>query len=107
MLRMRRIIGVAVATSMAMWSVSPSFAAPTSFFLKHHPHHHHMLGGGHGSNPWPAFYIIGGAASVILDAAIVWNSQCRELTRQEAMASFFLPVGGFLFDTYDNKCKRR
>ena len=60
----------------------------------------------HGASPWPAFFVIGGAASVILNAAIVWNSQCRELSSQEAATSFFLPGVGIAFDVHANKCKK-
>ena len=110
---MRKFVGVAAAASLAVWSVSPAFAAlspppggPSFFLFHYHHHHHHVMAASHGASPWPAFYIIGGAASVILDAAIVWNTQCRELTSQEAVASFLLPLGGILLDQNNNKCKR-
>jgi hypothetical protein len=67
---------------------------------------HHVRAGGHYSSPWAAFAIIGGAASTILNAAIVWNTQCRELTSDEAMNSAFMPLVGIAFDDQDNKCKR-
>jgi hypothetical protein len=106
----RKLVGVALAASLAASVALPPAANAGGYgwwSLAHHPHHHHHFipGSGH-LNAWPAFYIIGAAASVMLDAAIVWNTQCRELTSQEAFASAFLPVVGFAFDTYDNKCKR-
>jgi hypothetical protein len=52
----------------------------------------------HGPSPAPAVGIIIGAASVILNAIIVWNTQCRELTGQEAAASAFLPLLGIALD---------
>jgi hypothetical protein len=67
---------------------------------------HHFRGGAHASSAWPAFAIIGGAASTILNAVIVWNTQCRELTSEEAMNSAFLPLVGIAFDDQNNKCKR-
>lgn len=153
---LRKVIGLAVAISVAAWSASPAFAGDKygdwkwrehhhhhhmmfhhhhhdhffrhhhhffhhhffhhhffyhhPHFFYHHPHHfyHHAhFGGGKFSNPWPAFYVIGGAASVMFDAAVVWNTQCRELTSQEAMASFFLPViGDMLVAKDDDHCKR-
>jgi hypothetical protein len=106
----RKIVGVALAACLAGSVALPPAASASGYgwwsLVKHHHRlHHHLLGGGH-INAWPAFYVIGAAASVMLDAAIVWNTQCRELTSQEAFASAFLPVIGFAFDTYDNRCKR-
>ncbi|THD45883.1 MAG: hypothetical protein E7774_07150 [Bradyrhizobium sp.] len=101
---MRNLVGAAVALSIAGASVAPAYAGGDKDWWWHHHHHHHFIAGGH-SNPWPAFYIIGGAASVMLDAAIVWNTQCRELTSQEAFTSFILPGLGIAFDGSNNKCK--
>ena len=94
---MRNIVGAALAASVLAWTTSP---AQATFLSVHHSH------GWNAWRAWPAFYVMGGTASVMLDAAIVWNTQCRELTGGEAMASFFLPVVGFVFDQNDNKCKR-
>jgi hypothetical protein len=58
----------------------------------------------HAPSPWPAFAIIVGAGSVILNAIIVWNTQCRELTNQEATASTFLPLIGIALDAQASKC---
>lgn len=91
----RMIIGVAAAAAMAAATIAPANAN----YYCHPPITH-------GASPWPAFFIIGGAASVILNAAIVWNSQCRELSSQEAATSFFLPGVGIAFDAHANKCKK-
>jgi hypothetical protein len=96
---MRKIVAVALAASVAAWAASPAPAAATVAL----PHHHHGWNAWHA---WPAFYVIGAAASVMIDAAIVWNTQCRQLTGQEAFASAFLPIIGFVFDVNDNQCKR-
>jgi hypothetical protein len=58
----------------------------------------------HNPSPWPAVAIIIGAGSVILNAIIVWNTQCRELTSQEAVASAFLPLVGIALDAQASKC---
>jgi len=91
----RMIIGVAAAAAMTVAAIAPANAN----YYCHPPVTH-------GASPWPAFFIIGGAASVILNAAIVWNSQCRELSSQEAATSFFLPGVGIAFDVHANKCKK-
>ncbi|MGO4872000.1 MAG: hypothetical protein ACLPGW_15570 [Roseiarcus sp.] len=66
---------------------------------------HPAYGGGHLGGPWPAL-AVAGVASVALNAGIVWNSQCRELSSDEAMTSLFLPVVGIAFDDDNNKCRR-
>jgi hypothetical protein len=55
--------------------------------------------------PWPAIAVMVGVAGVMLNAAIVWNTQCRELTSQEAMTSAFLPLIGIAFNAQASKCK--
>jgi hypothetical protein len=90
----RKIVGAVAAVAIVVSAASPAFANDR-YWAWHH----------HGVNPWPAFLIIGAVASVELDAAIVWHSQCRELTSQEAFTSFFLPVVGIALDGYDNKCR--
>jgi hypothetical protein len=61
----------------------PTFAAPT---------------------PWIAILVGAGAGSVILNAIIVSNTQCRELTQQETILSIFLPFLGIAMDQQINKC---
>ena len=55
-------------------------------------------------SPWWAFGPMLGAASVIANAAIVSNNQCRELTRNEAVTSFLLPFIGMLFNENNPRC---
>ena len=101
-MRLRNIVAAVAAVSMVASAASPAFA---HHFNPPHRFFHHFVGGGGHFNPWPAFLIIGAVASVEFDAAIVWHTQCRELTSQEAMTAFFLPVVGIAFDEKDNKCK--
>ncbi|MGD0561992.1 MAG: hypothetical protein ABSA66_02795 [Roseiarcus sp.] len=58
----------------------------------------------HTPSPWPVVAVLVGTASVMLNAAIVWNTQCRELTSQEAMTSAFLPLIGIALDAQASKC---
>ena len=60
----------------------------------------------HFVSPWPAFVVIAAAASTIIDAIFVWNSQCRELTSREAMLSAGLPVVGWAFNDQNNQCHK-
>ena len=55
-------------------------------------------------NPAPVFVLFGGVASVMLNAAWVWKTQCRELTSQEAETSTFLPLIGIFFDKQASQC---
>lgn len=57
-----------------------------------------------GIRPWPVVAIFVGTAGVMLNAAYVWNTQCRELTSDEAMTSTFLPVVGMFFNKQASKC---
>jgi hypothetical protein len=59
-----------------------------------------------GSPPIPWVGIIFGASvvSVILNAAIVGRTQCRELTLQEALQSVFMPFIGIAFNQHNNMC---
>jgi hypothetical protein len=54
--------------------------------------------------PWIPIVIGAGVVSVILNAAIVSQTQCRELTLQEAYSSFFLPFIGIVFDQRNDHC---
>jgi hypothetical protein len=91
----RNIVAAVAAVAIAATAASPAFA--NRYYWWHHAGH---------VSPWPAFLIVGAVASVELDAAIVWHTQCRELTGQEAFTSFFLPVVGIAFDESNNKCRR-
>jgi hypothetical protein len=98
----RKIIGVVAAAAMTAAAIAPANATYYGYYC----HPKHFVAGGHYASPWPAFFVIGGAASVILNAAIVWNTQCRELSSQEAATSFFLPGVGIAFDAQTNKCNK-
>jgi len=41
----------------------------------------------------------------MFNAAVVWNSPCRKLTTNEAIASAGLPLDGMIFNKQDNKRK--
>lgn len=58
------------------------------------------------SSPWPVLVVGLSATSVILNGAIVGQTQCRELTQQEATASIFLPFFGMAFNAHHNMCPR-
>jgi hypothetical protein len=58
----------------------------------------------HTPTPWPVIIGMLGAVSVIVNAAIISQTQCRELTQQEAWSSIFLPFVGMLWDQHINKC---
>ena len=60
----------------------------------------------HSWSPWPAVYVIASAGSVIVNAAYVWNTQCRELSSREAITSAALPLVGIVFDAQASKCRR-
>ena len=89
----RKITGLLVAASLAIWAATPAQA-------DYWRHYNYIRSGG------PAFTVAGSAAGLILDAAIVWNTQCRELTGQEAFVSFVIPFGGLLFGHQDNRCHK-
>jgi hypothetical protein len=59
---------------------------------------------GGSTTPVPVIGLIAGVVSVMLNAAIVWHTQCRELTTQEAISSSFLPLVGMAFNQNANKC---
>ena len=53
-----------------------------------------VAGNGHMASPWPVIVLIGGVVSIMLNAAIVWNAECRELTLGEAFTAGALPGVG-------------
>ena len=57
-----------------------------------------------GPTPWPVIILGAGVVSLITNAAIVSQTQCRELTLQEAYSSFFLPFIGIVFDQHNDHC---
>jgi hypothetical protein len=48
----------------------------------------------HAPTPWAVIGLIAGTVSIMIDAAIVWHTQCRELTLGEAMTAGALPGVG-------------
>ncbi|THD42836.1 MAG: hypothetical protein E7774_14370 [Bradyrhizobium sp.] len=112
---LRRIVAVLATASVAFWtpSIVPMKAAPvgcglvgqyqtidTAYATPPLP-----CPTQHPSSPWPAIAIMVGAVSVIVNAAYIWNSQCRELSSEEAMTSTFLPFLGIAFDAQASKCR--
>jgi hypothetical protein len=59
-----------------------------------------------GGSPWPAVTVIVGVVGVMVNAIYIWNTQCRELSSQEAVTSTFLPFIGIAFDAQASKCHR-
>jgi hypothetical protein len=59
---------------------------------------------GAGPSPWPVIVVGAGVVSVILNGIIVAQTQCRELTLNEAWASFLLPFLGMAFNQVHNLC---
>jgi hypothetical protein len=56
------------------------------------------------AHPWGLLAIGLGAFSVIINGIVISQTQCRELTSQEAAASIFLPFVGMAFNGKHNKC---
>ena len=54
--------------------------------------------------PWAVILIGASAVSVILNAIFVSQTQCRELSQQEAVSSIFLPFIGIAMNQQHNKC---
>ena len=54
--------------------------------------------------PWPVIILGAGVVSLMANAAIISQTQCRELTLQEAYSSFFLPFLGIVFDQHNDDC---
>ena len=58
------------------------------------------------TTPWAGIIMGASVVSVMINAAIVYRTQCRELSFQEAYAST-LPVIGWFFNQQNNQCGRR
>src|SRR5271169_6415294 len=100
-MRIRKWVALAATASVAFWtpSVVPVKAGPVGCGIV-------PLGSyrtidtafadglpcplGHAPSPWPAVTVIVGVVGVMVNAIYIWNTQCRELTSQEAMTSTFL-----------------
>ena len=46
------------------------------------------------ANPWGVIAFVAGVATLMFNAAYVWNTECRELTLDEAVTASALPVVG-------------
>jgi hypothetical protein len=53
-----------------------------------------IVGTGHAPVPWGVISMVAGVVSIMVNAAIVWNTQCRELTLSEAMTANAIPGVG-------------
>lgn len=92
--------------AIAIITLAAAFAwAPAA-----HAVQNHVMSAGVASQsspwPWPVLVVGLSATSVILNGAIVGQTQCRELTQQEATASIFLPFFGMAFNAHHNMCPR-
>ncbi len=109
----RKLIAVLVTASLAFWtpSIIPAKAI-TCGYTQYRTVDTAYAGPGpcptpsHAPSPWPVFVVFASVGSVLLNAAIVWNTQCRELSGQEAMTSAFLPLVGIALDAHASKCRR-
>jgi hypothetical protein len=53
-----------------------------------------VFSNGHSPVPWGVISTVAGVVSIMINAAIVWNTQCRELTLSEAMTANAIPGVG-------------
>jgi hypothetical protein len=58
----------------------------------------------HGPTPWGVIGLGAAALSVIINGIVVSQTQCRELTQQEALTSIFLPFIGMAFNKHHSAC---
>jgi len=117
-MRLRRLVALAVAASIAFWtpSIVPvkasyvgcgfipanlEFRTIDTAFARPLPVPCPV---GHTPSPWPAVTVIVGVVGVMVNAAWIWRTQCRELTSQEAITSTFLPFIGMAFDAQASQC---
>jgi hypothetical protein len=118
-MRIRKFIAVLATAGVAFWtpSIVPVKALPVGpcgFQVPYYRTIDTAFADGylapcptpHAPSPWPVVVVFVGTFSVMLNAAIVWNTQCRELTSQEAMTSAFLPLVGIALDAQASKCHR-
>jgi hypothetical protein len=111
-MRIRKWVALAATASIAFWtpSIVPVKArscygsyrtVDTAYAFVPCP-----VPAGHAPSPWPAVTVIVGVVGVMVNAAWIWRTQCRELTSQEAMTSTFLPFIGMVFDAQASQCPR-
>ena len=58
-----------------------------------------------GPKPWIVLGLGAGVISLMLNAAIVAHTECRELALNEAYASLFLPFLGLALNQHHNHCR--
>jgi len=116
-MRIRKWVAVAATASIAFWtpSVVPVKAYPTTGCGVQIPMYRTIDTAyalesipcpvGHAPSPWPAVTVIVGVVGVMVNAAWIWRTQCRELSSQEAVTSTFLPFIGMAFDAQASKCR--
>ncbi|MGD1016782.1 MAG: hypothetical protein ABR863_10140 [Roseiarcus sp.] len=109
-MRIRKLVAVLAAASLAFWapSIIPAKATVCGV-VEYHAIDTAYAGAfpcpvPHAPSPWPAVAVLVGTVSVMLNAAIVWKTQCRELTSAEAMTSAFLPFFGIALNAQASKC---
>ena len=109
-MRIRKWVALAATASIAFWapSIIPVKATPVGvgcgvqvrmYRTIDTAYAHRALAvpcPGHPASPWPAVTVIVGVVGVMVNAIYIWNTQCRELTNQEAMTSTFLPFIGMV-----------
>jgi len=116
-MRIRKSVALAVTASIAFWtpSIVPVKAVPIhcgivpamlyqtvdTAYASYTPIPCPVT---HTASPWPAVTVIVGVVGVMVNAAWIWRTQCRELTSQEAMTSTFLPFIGMAFDAQASQC---
>ncbi|THD42835.1 MAG: hypothetical protein E7774_14365 [Bradyrhizobium sp.] len=119
-MRIRRFLAVLAAASLAFWapSIIPVKALPIVTCGANQVQYRTvdtayafcgpMLthgSPGHAPSPWAPVAVFVGTVSVMVNAAYIWNSQCRELSSREAATSTLLPFLGIAFDVQASKCR--
>jgi hypothetical protein len=120
-MRIRRSVAILATASVAFWapSIVPLRALPIvscganqvqyrtidTAYASCRPIFTHGSPG-HAPTPWAPIAVFVGTVSVMINAAYIWNRQCRELSSQEAVTSALLPFLGIAFDVQASKCHR-
>ena len=112
-MRIRKWVALAATASIAFWAPSIVPVKARCVFNGYQtvdtayafPDPCLVATGGHTPSPWPAVTVIVGVVGVMVNAAWIWRTQCRELSSREAMTSTFLPFIGMAFDAQASKCR--
>ncbi|MGA2493424.1 MAG: hypothetical protein ABSF67_10785 [Roseiarcus sp.] len=113
-MRIRKWVALAATASIAFWapSVVPVKAGSVGCHVSYRTADTAYADGyfipcpvSHTPSPWPAVTVIVGVVGVMVNAAWIWHTQCRELSSQEAVTSTFLPFIGMAFDAQASKCR--